>query len=337
MALTATEKLDITNIALMAVSCCAAFIIPFELFLFSYAILGPLHYLTEISWLHDKKYYTKEKYDIVILVVIGLLLTLNYFATQLELAFPERFDTNLIYIAFLCALVFVTVKNPFYRIGGIVLIIFTSQLAQNFYVFFSVFIPTMIHVYVFTGLFMIYGAIKSKSRIGFWSVAALILCPFILYNVYPDRAFYPATAYSITSLDFFRIVNISWLKLFNEVPKQSNFENWNKIIFHSQAGILFMRFVAFAYTYHYLNWFSKTKIIQWHKVPKSRFAAVIVIWLVSIAIYITDYMLGVQWLLFLSLLHVMLELPLNFTSIIAIGKFFGEKLTRPLPAKANKN
>ena len=59
-----------------------------------------------------------------------------------------------------------------------------------------------------------------------------------------------------------------------------DFSNAANIVFHSQAGILLMRFIAFAYTYHYLNWFSKTEIIRWHKVPKKRFIVVLVLWVV---------------------------------------------------------
>jgi hypothetical protein len=34
---------------------------PFHVFLAAYAILGPLHYLTEISWLHDRGYFTRRQ------------------------------------------------------------------------------------------------------------------------------------------------------------------------------------------------------------------------------------------------------------------------------------
>ena len=51
------KKIDIINIFLIIISLIVAIKLPFELFLFSYAILGPLHYLTEIHWLHDKKYF----------------------------------------------------------------------------------------------------------------------------------------------------------------------------------------------------------------------------------------------------------------------------------------
>ena len=95
-----------------------------------------------------------------------------------------------------------------------------------------------------------------------------------------------------------------------------------------------MRFIAFAYTYHYLNWFSKTSIIQWHKVPKLRFAAVLLMWIGGVAVYLYDYMAGIQWLFFLSFLHVLLELPLNFTSAIGIGKHLQGKILKPAAQKA---
>ncbi len=51
------ESVEQLNVVLMVVSCLAAFAAPFQLFLFVYAVLGPLHYLTEISWLHDRDYF----------------------------------------------------------------------------------------------------------------------------------------------------------------------------------------------------------------------------------------------------------------------------------------
>src|SRR5229473_4620799 len=48
------------NVSLMAVSSGAAIAAPFHVFLFAYIVLGPLHYLTEISWLHDRNYFTRR-------------------------------------------------------------------------------------------------------------------------------------------------------------------------------------------------------------------------------------------------------------------------------------
>ena len=53
---------------------------PFETFLFAYAFLGPLHYLTEISWLHDRQYFSKGKYDFTFLLIIGVVLSIAAFA-----------------------------------------------------------------------------------------------------------------------------------------------------------------------------------------------------------------------------------------------------------------
>src|SRR5215203_1330138 len=57
---TGVDRLNHLNIALMIGACAVAFLIPFELFLLAYAILGPLHYLTEISWIHDRRYFVNK-------------------------------------------------------------------------------------------------------------------------------------------------------------------------------------------------------------------------------------------------------------------------------------
>src|SRR5688572_24964699 len=69
------KAIDLANIALMLVSCVAAFLVPFELFLFSYAVLGPLHYLTEIGWLNKRDYFATGKKDYYWLVVLCIILT----------------------------------------------------------------------------------------------------------------------------------------------------------------------------------------------------------------------------------------------------------------------
>src|SRR6187402_1220555 len=91
------QKIDIANIALMIVSCVAAFLLPFELFLFSYAVLGPLHYLTEISWLHRRDYFTTHRHDYLIFIPMGIALTLM-FVLNWQGAEAARWSTNVIFI-----------------------------------------------------------------------------------------------------------------------------------------------------------------------------------------------------------------------------------------------
>jgi hypothetical protein len=100
----------------------------------------------------------------------------------------------------------------------------------------------------------------------------------------------------------------------------------------SEIGFSIMRLIAFAYTYHYLNWFSKTSVIKWYAVPKKWLISIVLIWVFSVALYAYDYVTGLKALLFLSMLHVFLEFPLNFRSFQIIntsikGMILGDKPT----------
>lgn len=352
MSLTKDTRINVLNIGLMIISCIAAFIMPFEVFLFAYAVMGPLHYLTEISWLHDRQYFTKGKYDNIVLWLIGVLIVLESLAVRngWNWPFESNFGNKIIFVALAGSLLMVFVKNVFIKIFGLLFIllisnaIFKPDERDGFAFFIGALLPTLIHVYVFTGLFMLYGALKSRSSSGLWSVVVFVICPILLYALFQNKTFVNITDYGVASYkaggDGFFDTNVSFLKdMFDVKFPQMKDEAGNllyyqsgepaidinsadtaNLVFHSQAGVLLMRFIAFAYTYHYLNWFSKTEIIRWHKVPKARFIAVIILWVVSLILYGYNYGLGLRWLYFLSFCHVLLEFPLNMVSITGIGK-----------------
>src|ERR1700730_10095649 len=69
--------------------------------------------------------------------------------------------------------------------------------------------------------------------------------------------------------------------------------------------------LSFVYTYHYLNWFIKVRVISWHKIPKPRLAGIAGLSATATGLYLYDYSLGLKLLFSLSLLHVVLEFPLN--------------------------
>jgi hypothetical protein len=321
-----------------------AIFLPFELFLFSYAIFGPLHYLTEISWLHDKSYFTKKKNDYLYLLGITACISflfLNIVYKFVDLDFGTRpLAAHFTWGAVLLAILFVTVKNNAYRVLGMIVILASMKLPNSpaMTMYLTVFLPTLIHVYIFTGLFMLYGALKSKSRTGMVTIAVFILCPFVLLSL-PDISFYSVTPYAKDAYSgnggpvSFLSVSIETLHLlFGTTVTAATHEEANSIwlnnIFHSEKGIAVARIVAFAYTYHYLNWFSKTKIIQWHKVPKLRFALVIAAWVASIALYAVSFATGMVWLFFLSMTHVLLELPLNAVSVMGIYAALKQRIFR---------
>ena len=465
-------QINYLNIGLMLMSAALAFFMPFETFLIAYAFVGPLHYLTEISWLHDRQYFSKGKYDFTFLLIIGVVLSIAAFANdfdslnfnlypplvdekidfvhwyfnlsigdifimlglfsavffaliknvKIKLAsilimyllvyFSFNLDLDLlgifILLAIFSAALFVFVKNLYIKIACIALLFFgiyynyspdwfgldTELLSQeevldakseknqfkNSSVIFALtsLVPTLIHVYLFTGLFMLFGALKSRSKTGLLSIVFFVAIPIILVFSLPVKkegnylSSYGTEAYYAEGTGFFN-TNVSILRQFELTPNMTNKDyidqfikdplekenmyslwadslnkdfiipnqehprymqsialvdakkgsvkdNWWSVVFFSSAGIMLMRFIAFAYLYHYLNWFSKTEIIQWHKVPKVRFIGVVVLWLVACGLYAYDYAIGLSFLFFLSFTHVLLEFPLNVTSVIGIGK-----------------
>jgi hypothetical protein len=357
--MTKDNRINVLNIGLMLISCVAAFIMPFEVFLFTYAVLGPLHYLTEISWLHDRKYFATGKYDYLVLLIIGVLITLQSLARQTHFVeylvneydleeipaiFRNDFYNKIMFVAFFGAVLMAFIENKLIKIFGLLLIlilanaIFLPNSKDNLTFFVATLLPTLIHVYIFTGIFILYGALKSRNESGLLSFGVFVLCPFLLFYLFRDESFVHITSYGRDAylggrngngfgfaglnkdiLEKFFHVNFPTYKNADgyEVPKNADM---SVILFNSKLGILLMRFIAFAYTYHYLNWFSKTEIIRWHKVPKARFVVVIILWIASLAIYAIDYTKGLEWLFFLSLCHVLLEFPLNFTSMAGVGK-----------------
>ena len=366
--LVSTDQVNYLNIGLMGISLAAAFILPFEVFLFSYAFLGPLHYLTEISWLHDRKYFAPKRWDYVPLVVLSVVLLIGSGEKVLGegvQAAVERlglgpfsewvhsYFSDITFIAFGVALLLVLTKNTGVRIGGGLVLCLVAYLMHNpklpelsrgasmveidkylkayerrsgnpYWAIFAVYIPTLIHVYVFTGAFILFGALKRSSRTGYLSFAVFVCCALAALFLFTDMSFYTASTWAQESYGgIFESVNKQMMFHFGGFDGRASL---TADVFANPVSILFARFIAFAYTYHYLNWFSKTSVIRWHKVPKLRFLAVILIWLASIGLYFYDYKLGFSWLFLLSFAHVLLEFPLNHQSFIGIVEEVGKRL-----------
>lgn len=299
----------------MIFSAILAFVLPFELFLFSYAILGPLHYLTEIGWLHKKNYFTKGKYDFVFLSVLCALV---FYFSFIQPAKNDSQIPNIILFGLLLSLIFVLIKDNLYRIVLSLLALIGIAMASTgmmYFVWVGVFLPTIIHVFVFTWAFMLYGVIKNKSFSGYLSVAALGLIAMSFFLIKAPGLQYQVSSYVTKSYDLFYLLNTFLIDFFG---LSTNSKDSATIVYNTNAGFIIMRFIAFSYTYHYLNWFSKTSIIQWHKVPKRTLLITLSIWIFSMALYVVDYNIGLKALYFLSFLHVFLEFPLNITSFQGI-------------------
>ena len=301
----------------MLLSAVLAFVLPFELFLFSYAVLGPLHYLTEIGWLHKKNYYTKGKYDFLFLSVLCVLV---FYFSYVNPTKSQTLIPNVILYGVLLSLIFVFIKDNLYRIALAVLAIVgisISKMGFNYVIGVGIFLPTIIHVFIFTWAFMFYGVLKNKSFSGYLSIIALGLIAISFFVIKAPGLQYQVSAYVGKSYELFYLLNKFLIEFFGLVTTSSDDMT---LVYKTNAGFIVMRFIAFAYTYHYLNWFSKTSVIQWHKVPKKTLLITVAIWVFSVILYVIDYNIGLKALYFLSFLHVFLEFPLNITSFQGIIK-----------------
>ena len=176
ISINSVHKIDYVNIGLLILSCILAFLMPFELFLFAYGVLGPLHYLTEISWLHDKNYYSTDKRDVILLVVISLVLTVVTMKNYLGLADLDveyKYVNRIIFIAFASSLFFAFIKNNLYKIIGVCIVILLSAISDRLVLIFSVFLPTLIHVFLFTWF------LKLAGHVFFPKFTNLLYLPYL--------------------------------------------------------------------------------------------------------------------------------------------------------------
>ncbi len=317
--------INYTNIMLMALSFVFSVLLPFETFLFVYAVLGPLHYLTEISWLEKRSFFVTNKKDIILFLVCGILFTTPVFIKGVPI---QHYLSRIMMLAVFYAAIIVLVKNNTLKYILAVVFFFISMAKKDDYtsstfLFYGILIPTIIHVFIFTGLFILFGALKTKSKSGFLSLLFFILCPVMLFFVNADFSIVNAGNYIQNNLASFEIINKSLIMIFgldNTVTDLNTALQINKSVLYSSSGaIMVARFIAFAYTYHYLNWFSKTSVIKWHEISKIRMFTILFLWVASVVFYVINYQLGFKILFLLSIMHVLLEFPLNVVTIKGIG------------------
>lgn len=333
------NQINYLNIGLMGLSAMLAFFFPFETFLLAYAVLGPLHYLTEISWLHDRNYYTQGKQDYFFLVGVSVLVSLIFFGWISSA--PKNTVEFLSGWALIGSLFFVLFKKNAARWLALVPAAMAAFLLLSFrpcLVFLGMFLPTLAHVFLFTAMFVLIGALRGKSFSGLLSLLVLVSLALGLVLWHPAHVGYQPDAYVRGSYGIlqqdgtgsspFIAINFYVLKVFYShnfgnpsLLGSSDFARaTNDFLYQDPLALSFMSFVAFAYTYHYLNWFSKTSIIGWHAIPRRRAWGILALWGISLALYAVSYSVGLRWLFLLSFTHVLLEFPLNQLTLIGIGK-----------------
>lgn len=300
------ERINTINSVLVVISFCVALLLPYQLLFFSYAFLGPAHYLTQISWLHDKQYFIDTR---------KILLPLMC-ATAIAVLFEYRLSAPAIAFSLILSAYYVAHKqanNSLYLIFSAAIIAIALSMIPSAAFFLAALLPTVVHTFIFTGSFLLVGYLKSNDK-----RAAVTFALFIGLG-----------------LSFFFIPH-EWLQSgnhFDTLPGDY-FDNVANFLSDLTAPVKSIEsasnifaFLSFVYTYHYLNWFSKTGLIRWHEVSKKRGALMVALYFIAISIYLYDYTLGFTVLLSLSLLHVLLEFPLNMKTFATIGKSLQQKLS----------
>ncbi len=317
------DKINYINIVLIALSLVAAWIFPFQLFVIVYAVLGPLHYLTEISWLHDRKYFSQAKGSSLLWALAAVFTIVTLAAPVLgvylqKVSLCQHLTGQIIFTAFALSALALTDRGEAINARNVAIVLGLSSLVVLVPfcdLFFSVYLVTLVHVFLFTWFFMLSGSLKSGRQSGFLALAVLTLCA-ILCLVPSGSSIAPVAVPQavMNNLQLFGRLDLFTAKLLG----------WQ----NPEQVTALMRFIAFAYTYHYLNWFSKTHLIRWHKVTSARLSLIVVLYVGSLAVYAIDWALGFKVLLFLSVGHVFLELPLALKTIVGLPNQCGQALLK---------
>ncbi|MCB0762487.1 MAG: hypothetical protein KDC12_13255 [Flavobacteriales bacterium] len=300
MSLLSVQHVDGLNTGFIILSAIAAVFFPFELFIGSYIILGPLHYLTELNWLKDRRFFIASDKRFLLLVALSVLVTFIYLASKVSVSWASHLSLSaLILGGLLGSIALLAIRQMVYSIIGFFVLLFIGYFLTTMWKpiwLLALFVPTVIHVYFFTLAFMWYGSLKVRSVLGYFNIILLIAAGVILLYFSPSQVSPSGTLGQFMSISRFNSLSSTLLALSG---------HWRGV----------QSFLAFAYTYHYLNWFSKTSIIRWHEIPTGKWITVIVLWLSSVGLFLWDIRAGVFALFGLSILHVVMEFPLNIRSI----------------------
>lgn len=298
---------DALHLGLMLAALAVAYLVPFELLLFSYVVLGPAHYVTEISWLHDRKFFLPHRAVAVALAAVAATAVLidnaGWFGFVMWAAFV------------ICAILAATTT------AGESTLLFMAAIGLSAWMYgnglsfavLGILLPTLIHVSLFTLVFMALGAIRSRSRVQFLLIV-LYLAALVLIFVIPPTADARAPFFATVARDYFGNVAPALSRLF-QIPG---------VRFDTRLTSL----LAFIYTYHYLNWFIKADVIRWTDIPRARLVGLVAASAASTALYLYDYTFGFTVLLALSLAHILLEFPLNSLALRQLGSAIGQSAMR---------
>ena len=291
------------NFIALILSAVAATLAPLQTFIFVYAFVGPFHYLTEIAWLRKKEFYFGG--GLVsprVFVVVASALCLAASVDMVIHRGITGYAVGLLLVLSLSA----RVKNPSVLLAALVAGYCAKFLVHGLVLFLAAILPTVVHVYVFTVLFIVSGLVRSSERPMLAWVNPLLLLAMPVLLLRGSWSYLAPGSYWVHAEAGFSELHryLAGLLGANLHPGMT--------MMTDPAATGVMRVLAFIYMYHYLNWFAKTELLKWHLVSRRSWVTILALYGLSIGCYLYSFVLGFYIVNFLSLLHVLLELPLNW-------------------------
>lgn len=265
---------------------------PLETFLLAFCVLGPAHYLTELEWLAERRFFTTAAAarGLGALSLLGAAL-----ATALEAGVvpdSSRWPAQVVALAVLGAALGVLVRpeRPLLpaalSASGVVVLAGTSW-AKAVFVLLGVLLPTVLHVAGGTLLFLLSGSLR-RGDLGDRVALVVMLGASAWLLASPS----PVVASAEVTQRY-----------------QEGF-GWLDAQLAELTGLArpaLVRWLAFAYTWHFLNWFGKLGT-TWR--PR-RWPLLLGGWALAVTLYAVNPTWGFWFVAWPNLAHVLLELPLN--------------------------
>jgi hypothetical protein len=286
---------DLAHLVLMLAALGLAYAVPFELLLLSYVVLGPAHYATEISWLHDRSFFLPQRGVAAGLAALAVLAAFIDNASWFGIVMWGAFVICIAMQSIVLLLAAIALTLAMAVGGGSIAVL-------------GVLLPTLVHVSLFTLVFMTLGASRSGERIQ-WLLVGVYLAAIGLILLAPPTAGTLVPSFAKAAHGYFA----------NVAPALGRLLGIRDVQLDTRLTSL----LAFVYTYHYLNWFIKAEVIRWTAMSRGRLALVAAASAISTVLYFYDYALGFTVLLAFSLAHIVLEFPLNTLALRQLGKAVG--------------
>ena len=277
--------LAVLNILALVLSCAAAHLAPAATLIGAYVLLGPLHYLTEISWLHDRRYFVARPILLVAGTVAGVVG---------GLAMAGVGGVVAIATAGACIAAGIGAGRAAIVLSGIGAgAAATIGLLAGWWWMLALvlLVPTLIHVFAMTAMFVVAGAVRARKA-SEWAVVAVLAACAISFVALPA-------------------VDVSGGMMLDRATETFGTMFAALGVRDVGAASALLGFTAFAYAYHYLNWFLKARTIGWATMSVERRILLGAVWSVIAIAYIVDVRLGLLVSLPLSFGHVLLEMPLD--------------------------